>query len=158
MKTGRSNQSKISFLLAVNLQKLLLKSIHFQKKMKMNNTQNNQWICLDHYHQGHRSNSRTKPVINHSLENFIEKIQYDIFRPDNYQRIPHNLTTKERKPLQELHSLNNHTARIQDKGSIIFLQSNKQFCEKVQRSIIESPFTLINSHPTKTFEEKFKNG
>lgn len=65
----------------------------------MNNIQDNQWIYLDHYYQRHRNNFRTKPVSNYSLENFIGNIQYDIFRPDNYQRIPYNLTTKEHKTL-----------------------------------------------------------
>ena len=44
-------------------------------------------------------NFRAKPVNNHSLENFIEMLETDIFRPDNYQRIRNNLSTEERRSL-----------------------------------------------------------
>ena len=44
-------------------------------------------------------------------------LETDIFKPDNYQIIRNKLSTEERKSLQELRSLNDHTIRIQDKGS-----------------------------------------
>ena len=44
-------------------------------------------------------NFRAKPVNNHSLENFIEMLETDIFRHDNYQRIRNNFSTEERKCL-----------------------------------------------------------
>ena len=44
-------------------------------------------------------NFRARPVNNHSLENFIEMLETDIFRPDNYQRICNNLSTEELRSL-----------------------------------------------------------
>ena len=44
-------------------------------------------------------NFRARPVNNHSLENFIEMLETDIFRPDNYQRIRNNLSTEELRSL-----------------------------------------------------------
>ena len=41
-------------------------------------------------------NFRAKPVNNHSLENVTKMLETDIIRPDNYQRIPNNLSTKEK--------------------------------------------------------------
>ena len=46
------------------------------------------------------------PINQYSLENFIEILETDIFRPNNYQRIRNNLSIEERKSLQELRSLN----------------------------------------------------
>lgn len=51
-------------------------------------------------------NFRAKPVNHYSLENFIEILETDIFRPTNYKRIRNNLSIEERKSLQELRSLN----------------------------------------------------
>ena len=55
--------------------------------------------------------------------------------------------------MQELRILNDHTIRVQDKGSRFVLLSNK-YCEKVQHQINRSSFTPLNSDPTKTFEDK----
>ena len=81
--------------------------------------------------------------------NFIEMLETDIFRSDNYQGIRNNLTS-----LQELRSLNDHTIRVQDKGSRFVLLTNEQYCKKVQYQINRSSFTLLNSDPTKIFEDK----
>ena len=56
--------------------------------------------------------------------------------------------------MQELHSLNDHTIRVQDKGSRFVLLSSEQYCKKVQHQINRSSSTLLNSDPTKLFEDK----
>ena len=81
--------------------------------------------------------------------NFIEILETDIFRSDNYQGIRNNLTS-----LQALRSLNDHTIRVQDKGSRFVLLTNEQYCKKVQYQINRSSFTLLNSDPKKIFEDK----
>ena len=43
---------------------------------------------------------------------------------------------------------------VQDKGSKFVSLSNEQHCEKVQYKINRSPFTLLNSDPAKTFEDR----
>ena len=81
-------------------------------------------------------------------------LETDIFKPDNYQIIRNKLSTEERKSLQELRSLNGHTIRVQDKSSRFVLLANEQYCEKVQYQMNRSSFTLLNSDPTKIFEDK----
>ena len=90
--------------------------------------------------------------------NFIEMLETDIFRSDNYQRISNNLSAEERTSLQELHSLNDHTIRVQDKGSRFVLLANEQYCEKVQYQLNRSSFTLLNSDRTKYLRIKLIRG
>ena len=90
--------------------------------------------------------------------NFIEMLETDIFRSDNYQRISNNLSAEERTSLQELHSLNDHTIRVQDKSSRFVLLANEQYCEKVQYQINRSSFTLLNSDRTKYLRIKLIRG
>ena len=99
-------------------------------------------------------NFRAKPDNKHSLESFIEMLETDIFRSDNYQRIRNNLSTEEQKSLKELRSLNDHTLRVQDKGSRCVLLTNKEYCGKFQYQINKSLFILLNSYPTKIFEDR----
>ena len=77
----------------------------------------------------------------------------DIFRSDNYQRIRNNLSTEEQKSLKQLRSLNDHTIRVQDKGSRCVLLTNKEYCGKVQYQTNKSLFIFLNSYPTKIFED-----
>ena len=69
-------------------------------------------------------------------------------------KIRNNLSTEERKSLQELRSLNHHTIRVQDKGSRFVLLSNEQYCKKVQHQINRSSFTLLRCDFTKKFGSK----
>ena len=69
-------------------------------------------------------------------------------------KIRNNLSTEERRFLQELRSLNHHTIRVQDKGSKFVLLSNEQYCKKVQHQINRSSFTLLRRDFTKKFGNK----
>ena len=81
-------------------------------------------------------------------------LETDIFKPDNYQIIRNKHSAEERKSLQELRSLNDHTIRVKYKDSKFVLLTNEKYWEKVQYQISRSSFTLLNSDPTKIFEDK----
>ena len=53
-----------------------------------------------------------------------------------------------------MRSLNDHTIRVKYKDSKFVLLTNEKYWEKVQYQINKSSFTLLNSDPTKIFEDK----
>ena len=53
-----------------------------------------------------------------------------------------------------MRSLNDHTIRVKYKDSKFVLLTNEKYWEKVQYQINRSSFTLLNSDPTKIFEDK----
>ena len=53
-----------------------------------------------------------------------------------------------------MRSSNDHTTTVQDKGLRVILSTNELYCKKVQYQMNRSSFTLLNSDPTKIFEDK----
>ena len=53
-----------------------------------------------------------------SLETFIELVENDIFKPDNYKRIKNNISNQKRKALKYMQKDTSKTCCIQDKGSV----------------------------------------
>ena len=51
-----------------------------------------------------------------SLETFIELIEKDIFKPDNYRRIRNSISNEEKEALRNIQNDPSRTYRIQDKG------------------------------------------
>ena len=99
-------------------------------------------------------NYRVKPTSNHNLENFIEKLEKDIFQPSNYKKVRNNLNKGESLAIKELKTLNEHTIRVQDKGSRFVVLSKDEYCSKIQDQINRSSFCALSNDPTRMILNK----
>ena len=80
--------------------------------------------------RSHVNYRKDKTNIN-SLETFIELVENDIFKPDNYRRIKSNITKEEREALKNIQRDSTRSYRIQDKGSQFVILDNDDYMEKI---------------------------
>ena len=73
------------------------------------------------------------------MENFIELVENDIFKPTNYKRIKNNSNQK-RKPLKDIQKDTLKTCRIQDKGSCFVVLDSESYIKKIDRDLQEVLF------------------
>ena len=78
----------------------------------------------------HVNYRKDKTNIN-SLETFIELVENDIFKPDNYRQIKSNITKEEREALRNIQRHSTGSYRIQDKSSRFVILDNDDYIEKI---------------------------
>ena len=87
-----------------------------------------------------------------SLETFIELVENDIFKPDNYRRVKSNITKEEREALKNIRRDSTRSYRIQDKGSRFVILDNDDYIEKIDYQLRRSSFSELNDDPSNDFE------
>ena len=70
-----------------------------------------------------------------SLETFIELVQNDIFKLDNYKRIKNSISNQERNALKDIQKDKLKTCCIQDKGSRFVVLDSNSYIEKIGRQL-----------------------
>ena len=103
--------------------------------------------------RSHVNYRKDKTNIN-SLETFIELVENDIFKPDNYRRIKSNITKEEREALKNIQRDSTRSYRIQDKGSRFVILDNDDYIEKIDYQLRRSSFIELNDDPSNDFEIK----
>ena len=87
-----------------------------------------------------------------SLETFIELVENDIFKPDNYRRIKSNITKEKREALKNIQRDSAQSYRIQDKGSRFVILDNDDYIGKIDYQLRRSSFSKLNDDPSNDFE------
>ena len=101
--------------------------------------------------RSHVKYRKDKTNIN-SLETFIELVQNDIFKPDNYRRIKSNITKEEREALKNIQRDSTRSYRIQDKGSRFVILDNDDYIEKIDYQLRRSSLSELNHDPSNDFQ------
>ena len=101
--------------------------------------------------RSHVNYRKDKANIN-SLETFIELVENDIFKPDNYRRIKSNITKEEREALKNIQRDTTRSYRIQDKGSRFVILDNDDYIEKIDYQLRRSSVSELNDDPSNDFE------
>ena len=73
---------------------------------------------------------RSKETDNKSLEMFIEKIEKDLFNPENVKKVRHNLSKDEKAALKDIRYWDKNVASVQDKGSRFVVLENEDYIKK----------------------------
>ena len=121
----------------------------------MKNTQNNQLIDLDLHHQWQRKNQTVLKLgqlvttLLKTSSKCLRLIYLDLIITKKLA-----ITFQLRKKNCNQSSLNDHTIRVQGKGSRFVLLTNEPYWEKFQYQINRSSFTLLNRDARKTFKDK----
>ena len=97
---------------------------------------------------------RSKETDKKSLEMFIEKIEKDLFNPENVKKVCHNLSKDEKAALKDIRYWDKNVVRVQDKGSRFVVLDNEDYIKKVEHQINRSSFQRLEYDPTKSFEVK----
>ena len=63
---------------------------------------------------------------------FIEKIEKDLFNPDNVKKVRHNLSKDEKDALKDVKNWDKSAVRVQDKGSHFVVLDNEVCVKKVE--------------------------
>ena len=63
---------------------------------------------------------------------FIEKIEKDLFNPDNVKKVRHNLSKDEKDVLKSVKNWDKSAVRVQDKGSHFVVLDNEVYVKKVE--------------------------
>ena len=95
----------------------------------------------------HVNYRKDKTNIN-SLETFIEFVEIDIFKPDNYRRFKSNITKEEREALKNIQRDSTRSYRIQDKDSQFVILDNDYYIEKIDDQLRRSSFSELNDDPS----------
>ena len=74
------------------------------------------------------------------MENFIELVENDIFKPTNYKRIKNNISNQERKALKHIQKRTSKTCRIRDKGSRFVVLDSDSYYDKIDHQLERSSF------------------
>ena len=85
---------------------------------------------------------------------FIEKIEKDLFNPENVKKVRHNLSKDEKAALKDIRYWDKNVVRVQDKGSRFVVLDNEDYIKKVEDQINRSSFHRLEYDPTKSFEVK----
>ena len=85
-------------------------------------------------------NYRKEKTNINSLETFIELVENDIFKPDNYKRIKNNISNQERNALKDIQKDTSKTCRIQGKGSRFVVFDSDSYIEKIDHQLERSSF------------------
>ena len=99
----------------------------------------------------HVNYRKDKTNIN-SLETFIELVENDIFKPDNYRRIKSNITKEEREALKNIQRDSTWSHIIQDKVLRFFILDNDDYIEKIDYQLRKSSLSELNHDPSNDFE------
>ena len=83
-------------------------------------------ITTCHHHQ-FTPLYRTKETDNKYLEMFIEKIEKDLFNPENVKKVRHNLSKDEKAALKDIRYWDKNVVRVQDKGSRFVVLDNEDY-------------------------------
>ena len=86
--------------------------------------------------RSHVNYRKDKTNIN-SLETFIELVENDIFKLDNYRRIKSNITKEEKEALKNMQRDSTQSYRNQDKGSQFVILDNDDYFRKLITSLEE---------------------
>ena len=86
-----------------------------------------------------------------SLEMFIELIEKDIFKLDNYRRIRNNISKEEKEALRNIQIDPSRTYRIQDKGSRFVILDNDDYINKIDYQLGRSSFEQLERDLSNTF-------
>ena len=104
---------------------------------------------------------RSKETNNKSLEMFIDKIEKDLFNPENVEKVRHNLIKDEKAALKDIRNWDKNLVRVQDKRSRFvvldnedYVLDNEDYVKKVEHQINRSSFQRLEYDPTKSFEVK----
>ena len=89
-----------------------------------------------------------------SLETFIELVENDIFKPDNYKRIKNNISNQERKALKDMQKYTSKPCCIQDKGSHFAVFDSDSYIEKIDCQFERSSFQQLDYNPSDKFCKK----
>ena len=101
--------------------------------------------------RSHVNYRKDKTNIN-SLETFIELVENDIFKPDNYRRIKSNITKEEREALKNIQRDSTWSHIIQDKVLRFFILDNDDYIEKIDYQLRKSSLSELNHDPSNDFE------
>ena len=71
---------------------------------------------------------------------FTEKIEKDLFNPENVQKVRHNLSKDEKAALKYIRNWDKNVVRVQDKGSRFVVLDNEDYVKKVKHQINRSFF------------------
>ena len=74
---------------------------------------------------------RSNETDNKNLENFIAKIEKDLFNPENVKKVRHNLSKDEKAALKDIRYWDKNVASVQDKGSRFVVLENEDYIKKV---------------------------
>ena len=96
-------------------------------------------------------NYRKEKTNINSLENFVELVENDIFKPKNYRRIKNNISNQERNALKDIQKDTSKTCRIQDKGSRFVVLDSDSHIEKTDRQLEISSRQQSDYHPSDEF-------
>ena len=70
---------------------------------------------------------RSKETDSKSLEMFIEKIEKNLFNPENVKKVHHNLSKDEKAALKDIRYWDKNVVRVQDKGSRFVVLDNEDY-------------------------------
>ena len=82
---------------------------------------------------------------------FIEKIEKDLFNPENVLKVRHNLSKDEKAALKDIRNQDKNVVIVQDKGSSFVVLDNEDYVKKVEHQI---SFQRLEYDPTKSFDVK----
>ena len=99
----------------------------------------------------HVNYRKDKTNIN-SLETFIEFVENDNFKSDNYRWIKSNITKEEREALKNIKKDSARSYRIQDKGSRFVILDNDDYIEKIDYQLRRSSFSKLIDDLSDDFE------
>ena len=97
---------------------------------------------------------RSNETDNKNLENFIAKIEKDLFNPENVKKVRHNLSKDEKAALKDIRNWDKNVVTVQDKGSRFLVLGNEDSIKKVEHQINRSSLQQLKYNPTKSFEVK----
>ena len=82
---------------------------------------------------------------------FIEKIEKDLFNPENVLKVRHNLSKDEKAALKDIRNQDKNVVIVQDKGSRFVVLDNEDYVKKVEHQI---SFQRLEYDLTKSFDVK----
>ena len=82
---------------------------------------------------------------------FIEKIEKDLFNPENVLKVRHNLSKDEKAALKDIRNQDKNVVIVQDKGSRFVVLDNEDYVKKVEHQI---SFQRLEYDPAKCFDVK----
>ena len=89
-----------------------------------------------------------------SLETFIELIEKDIFKPDNYRGIRNKISKEEKEALRNIQNDPSRTYRIQDKSSRFVILENDDYINKIDYQLGRSSLEQLEKNLSNTFSKK----
>ena len=82
---------------------------------------------------------------------YIELVENDIFKPNNYKRIKNNVSNQERNAMKDIQEDTSKKCCIQDKGPCFVVIDSDSYIEKIDHQLERSSFQQLDYNSSDKF-------